>query len=326
MTQWHRQGNFSRINPENDLPAYVQFSCTSVETNPIITALTLVISENRQIRLVISAPNPYVKAVLFADLGTHYQTRELGDCFFYINISEFSSRAYERLLQRIVESTTAYAREQALPTERLKEQFAFAKNVVRQAQILLQLRLATPLVPLILRQNPNPSGILLRNPETFATERPARQRQTVAATELLALFGFLVPPGPSAATRSAQQNRSSTRNNPEASASSTPPIGKNAERLETLHYEGEIPEDYCCALSTQIMTDPVYDERCPQYVFERAWIEAALEKKQENPFTRQALYKNDLRPKKELKEAITQWMQTIETQRNRSEAGTSYQA
>ncbi|GEM_PF-6555368 len=101
--------------------------------------------------------------------------------------------------------------------------------------------------------------------------------------------------------------------------SATPPDeGENARKLKAIGYEEEIPENYLCALSYNILSNPVYDPQHPQYKFERKWIELALERAPENPFTRTLLEKENLVSDDALKAEITLYVNDLVASRHRA--------
>lgn len=67
-----------------------------------------------------------------------------------------------------------------------------------------------------------------------------------------------------------------------------PDIGANAKALEGM--DVDVPEHLCCALSLQIMTDPVrFEGLANQDCFEDAWIMEHLRKNKTHPTTREAV-------------------------------------
>ena len=76
-----------------------------------------------------------------------------------------------------------------------------------------------------------------------------------------------------------------------------------SKTLEEIGYHEEIPSNYVCPLSLDIMNDPVYAPGF-SYAFEKAWIEESLKIKQENPFTRAPLTVEELIPAPDLKGEI----------------------
>ena len=86
-----------------------------------------------------------------------------------------------------------------------------------------------------------------------------------------------------------------------------PEQGKNAQALKRLDVNA-VPEHLCCPLSGEIMDNPVCDPAYPQYTFERMWIEERLKDKEENPFTRTALTKDQLISDQRIKSEIKLFM------------------
>lgn len=85
-------------------------------------------------------------------------------------------------------------------------------------------------------------------------------------------------------------------------------VKSNAEKLDDLVPDHDFSENnltsaeekvqfekYCCAISSKIMTEPVYDPKFPQYQFEKADILRWLNIKQEHPFTKTPLKPTDLK-------------------------------
>lgn len=76
--------------------------------------------------------------------------------------------------------------------------------------------------------------------------------------------------------------------------------------------EKEQYEKYCCALSREVMSDPVYDPDVPQYQFERSWILRSLaSSKEEHPFTRGPLTQEKLVPNTKLKDEIDSYVNEV---------------
>jgi len=73
-----------------------------------------------------------------------------------------------------------------------------------------------------------------------------------------------------------------------------PAAGENAASLEAANFSGDIPEKYICKLSGNIMTNPVHDAAHIDIKFEEAWLLRALDTKQENPFTKTRLTKENV--------------------------------
>lgn len=68
---------------------------------------------------------------------------------------------------------------------------------------------------------------------------------------------------------------------------------RNAEKLESLS-DLEIPEEFICSISYEIMTNPVYDPKCPQQKFDLLVIRTWLETHETHPLTRQKLHFSEL--------------------------------
>lgn len=105
--------------------------------------------------------------------------------------------------------------------------------------------------------------------------------------------------------RQVNESLSITRFMPQAP--NLPPIpeikpGANYEKIKDLDLE--IPDEYLCPLSLEIMTDPVYVENYPMHKFERAWIEGHLTQHAFNPLNRQPLALADLKPDTILRKRI----------------------
>ena len=81
-----------------------------------------------------------------------------------------------------------------------------------------------------------------------------------------------------------------------------PGCGVNAERLEGI--DVDIPSEYICPLSQEIMTDPVFDPEHPKIHFERSWIVTHLQNFKTNPITKTPLKITDLVVDTKLKDAI----------------------
>lgn len=78
---------------------------------------------------------------------------------------------------------------------------------------------------------------------------------------------------------------------------------RNAEKLALLP-DLEIPEDFICGISREIMTNPVYDRRCPQQKFDLLVIKEWLKDHPSHPMTRQPLQLSELVYDEALKERI----------------------
>jgi len=72
-----------------------------------------------------------------------------------------------------------------------------------------------------------------------------------------------------------------------------------------------IPEEYLCQITQEIMTNPVYDKNHTQYKFERSEILKALSIKEQNPYTRTALHETDLIDDLELKGKINLFINSL---------------
>lgn len=291
MPAWEQRGTFENTQDHhsNEATCVIFTAPSSPLSNPIIKSLALYVLPNRKIGFVVNAPNAYVSAFLQAALLRHCRCKEMNSCMFYIDLSEFNSRAFNRLLNALASSITNYATPQTLPHDALIEEFGHARRLVRARRTYIP----------------------------FLIEHLAALFQASHANQI-----------PTRRTDTSIQLRGSTIANPQQSHFSnpthTPDPGKNAKRLEALSFdESNIPEDYCCELSTQIMTDPVFDPKQPQYKFERAWIEASLRKKEENPFTRTPLKKSELQADLALKEKIEAFMTNVESQQRQNVAGPS---
>lgn len=83
-----------------------------------------------------------------------------------------------------------------------------------------------------------------------------------------------------------------------------PDVTNNEKKLEDVGFSEEALTaeekikygEYCCSISTRIMTEPVFDPRFPQYQFEKSEILRWLAIKQEHPFTKAKLTPADLEP------------------------------
>ncbi len=76
-------------------------------------------------------------------------------------------------------------------------------------------------------------------------------------------------------------------------------------------YTGEIPPEYICPLSLQIMSDPVKVQQHPMQRFERAWIQAHLQRRADNPLNRERLVLSDLLDDNKLKTEIDEFVALI---------------
>lgn len=90
----------------------------------------------------------------------------------------------------------------------------------------------------------------------------------------------------------------------------------NAYKLNEINYTEEILEKFECAIMKEIMTNPVYDPKHPQYKFERLAILGALQNKKENPFTRTPLTKDDLVDDVDLKNEINEFVMNVVGEHN----------
>lgn len=71
----------------------------------------------------------------------------------------------------------------------------------------------------------------------------------------------------------------------------------------------DIPNEFNCAISFIIMTNPVYPKNNPSSKFNLAHIKKWLENNQTNPCTRQPLKFEDLVPDEELSKKISAWLE-----------------
>ncbi len=93
----------------------------------------------------------------------------------------------------------------------------------------------------------------------------------------------------------------------------------NEQRLEKINErckskglpEIDVPENYLCAIGLGLMDDPVYDKRAPQR-FDLSNITLSLDQKLENPFTRQPLYREELKHDRELQKEINDFLYGLE--------------
>lgn len=84
--------------------------------------------------------------------------------------------------------------------------------------------------------------------------------------------------------------------------------------------EKEVYNQYCCTISLKIMTDPVFDPRCPQYQFDKPQILKWLAINRQHPFTRDPLTASGLQSNLPLKqnidkfveETVSAWKQRVE--------------
>ncbi|MDF1678861.1 MAG: hypothetical protein P1U32_09230, partial [Legionellaceae bacterium] len=98
-----------------------------------------------------------------------------------------------------------------------------------------------------------------------------------------------------------------------------PPVSTNQQKLDACNFsENDLTqaektqyEKYCCALSGEVMSDPVYDPDFPQYQFERSWILRSLENKKEHPFIRTPLTQDKLVVNTTLKNTIDLYVDEV---------------
>lgn len=84
----------------------------------------------------------------------------------------------------------------------------------------------------------------------------------------------------------------------------------NADKMSAFD-EVNIPEEYLCQISQEIMTNPVYDKHHVQYKFERSEILKALSFQKQNPYTRTPLDEIDLMDDIELKRNINLYITSL---------------
>lgn len=84
----------------------------------------------------------------------------------------------------------------------------------------------------------------------------------------------------------------------------------NATKLDGLVPDDKIPDDYLCALSQQMMDDPVYLKNNPRINYNRAHLEHYMYTVacMSDPFTRQGCSYTDIIPNTELKKDIDKFM------------------
>lgn len=91
--------------------------------------------------------------------------------------------------------------------------------------------------------------------------------------------------------------------------------GENAEKLAMMkEFKAEnIPREYCCAISFEIMSDPVYDPRQPNVFYERKNIVKWLQQEchYTNPYTREALAPTQLKSANLLQVEIEEFIEAI---------------
>lgn len=87
-------------------------------------------------------------------------------------------------------------------------------------------------------------------------------------------------------------------------------IETNEQRLENFAPKllEDVPTEYLCLINKTIMTEPVYDPRCPQHKFEKRAIAKALKIKEVNPFTKTPLTLKALVSDEQLKQEIAQYV------------------
>ncbi|KAI4915441.1 uncharacterized protein J4E92_009395 [Alternaria infectoria] len=85
-----------------------------------------------------------------------------------------------------------------------------------------------------------------------------------------------------------------------------PKIYQNLPRKVTTCPKFEIPREYCCPISGDIMQDPV--TTVDNFTYERGDIERWLRTNERSPFTNLILPSNDLRPNVELQERIVAYL------------------
>jgi hypothetical protein len=90
-------------------------------------------------------------------------------------------------------------------------------------------------------------------------------------------------------------------------APARPGVGENAEKLSGL--ELNIPDEFICPLSFQIMTNPVYVNAHPGQRFERSWIEYHLSQHNNNPLNREPLSLSELSDDTALKNQIDAYVE-----------------
>lgn len=92
----------------------------------------------------------------------------------------------------------------------------------------------------------------------------------------------------------------------------------SAERLEPFELsEDDVPDEYNCCISWEVMTFPVYDPKFPQYKFEKANIEKHLHMNGNiHPFTRTLLSAENLIEDENLKNRIDDFISSYENEKN----------
>jgi hypothetical protein len=81
-----------------------------------------------------------------------------------------------------------------------------------------------------------------------------------------------------------------------------PTVPKAVQQAGSDNPHFEIPREYCCHISNEIMEDPVLT--VDNYTYERRNIEQWLQSNERSPLTNLVLVNNDLRPNVQLKEAV----------------------
>jgi hypothetical protein len=94
---------------------------------------------------------------------------------------------------------------------------------------------------------------------------------------------------------------------PAPPAPDLPAPGINAEKLSGL--ELNIPYEFRCPLSCEIMTNPVYVNAYPEHRFERDWIERHLRQKNFNPLNKSPLSLSELSDDTALKNQIDAYVE-----------------
>lgn len=102
------------------------------------------------------------------------------------------------------------------------------------------------------------------------------------------------------------------------------PLSLNQKILDDLKFDGEIPEKFVCALSTQIMTDPVNNPALGLPDVEREWICTEIKRRGLNPFNNQPLSEEDLIANTELKTEIDNFVENIKHQNDLESAVVVY--
>lgn len=129
-------------------------------------------------------------------------------------------------------------------------------------------------------------------------------RNQTAPTRLTNPFRAPQTAAPDPALEMALQRSLTTAYRP-SRAGPQPGPAKNEQELDRIGFNAEdIPDEYLCALSSIIMTDPVQDPRTPQYIFEKSKILYWLQTKGIHPFTRDPLKAEQLVDDNALKSAI----------------------